>query len=125
MTRQIESIGGRGEYRAPAGLDPDLAGDRRWARLNCTRGAGDIVGAVVRLISPAFSCPECGEPLEYTGATMAASPAAGEEAWRVPIERESIACARGHTYVAIYEQREPWLRALVAVGDRIVSSAAG
>lgn len=74
---------------------------------------------MVRLLNPQLECPECGLPLEHTGATYGAGAAAGAEEWRPEIHCQTIACDRGHAFEAIYEGREPWRSVLAAFGVRI------
>lgn len=74
---------------------------------------------MVRLLNPHLECPECGLPLEHTGATYGAGAAAGGEEWRPEIRCQTIACERGHTFEAIYEQSKPWLSVLSNFGVRI------
>lgn len=77
------------------------------------------------LLDPPQSCPQCESPLdqlEYVCVTENGTAVVEADGWAPASERIKISCANGHRYVAIYEQREPWLRVLVGAGAELLDA---
>ncbi len=76
----------------------------------------------MRLLSPIFACPTCGEDLDDVRSVYALE--AGkvkflDSGWQPEVSGEVLCCARGHKFSARYEQSEPWMKRLVGVGDPV------